>query len=227
MAFRYCPHRRRLSAIFFMSLFVLLVWGDNRTAYANSDVYESLPEDVEVISYSLADVDGDSLDELGILYRSGGGLRLSLFHAFSGRWVRWWDFDDASGETGGSALHSFDFVDANGDGLHEVAVFLLSETGDLLVTRLLSFTGIPDKSPVPKLLLEDFIAPPGYPILGTDEGRPSVTFLNMGQGGDGLSGSTGYRRVYCWNRSQFEKCREVEWEIPGKESGKWKVESEK
>lgn len=191
-----------------------LIHAEGRPVLAHSDVYTSLPADTVVTSYLTGDVDGDSVEELVVLYRTDGEVRLTLFHAADGRWVRWWDFgrDAAGGKD--AALHSFDLVDANRDGSFEVAAYLKPSLKNILITKVLSFAGGESGSPNPTLLLEDFISPPGYPIFGTDNGRASVTFLNMGQGDTMEPDGTGYRRVYCWDSSRFEKCVEVEWEIP-------------
>lgn len=201
-----------------LTVVILTLAGEGGPAYGHSDVYASLPEDVEVISYATGDVDGDSLEELALLYLTGGLLRLTLFHASSGRWVRWWDHWQDTADDGGASLHSFAMLDANGDGFPDLAVYLRPASDEILITRLLTFTGAAVDKAGPSVLLEDFTSPPGYPIFGSDQGRPSVTFLNMGGERERPSGGAGYRRVYCWDRSEFERCLEVEWAIPGRGS---------
>lgn len=198
----------------FCAVLVLIIIALPGRAAANSDVYALLPSDVEVTSYAVGDVDGDSLEELALLYRAGGKQRLSLFHARAGRWVRWWDLPDALSAGGGLTLHSFGLVDATGEGVPEISVHFTSPGGATMVTRVLGFIGSGSGEPRFRVLLEDFTLPAGYPVYGKQDDRPSVTFLNMGGRDAEGKPRPGYRRVYCWNAGRFEKCGEVVWEVP-------------
>jgi hypothetical protein len=181
---------------------------------ANSDVYALLPPDVEVTSYAVGDVDGDSLEELALLYRASGKQHLSLFHARSGRWVRWWNLPDTLSISGGLVLYSFGLVDATGDGTLEISVYFTSPKGATMVTKVLGFSGSGSKEPHFRVLLEDFTLPAGYPVYGKQDDRPSVTFLNMGGRDAKGKSQPGYSRVYCWDADRFEKCGEVVWQVP-------------
>ncbi len=172
-------------------------------ALANQDIYDALPEDVEVKRYIMNDLDGDSTDEIGILYRTEGELALTIFHAQAGHWKRWWDLE-GSGSGGNLNLQSFDLVDVNGDGSVEILVNFITPDRNSMLSRVLSLKGARGSEPDVSVLLEDFTSPAGYPVLGDLEGRPSITFLDMGS-----RNRSGYRRVYCWDGSAFEKCLEV------------------
>jgi hypothetical protein len=172
-------------------------------AGANSEVYALLPADVKIASYAVGDVDDDSLEELILLYRTGGKQHLSLFHAREGRWVRWWDLPDTLSASGGLALHSFGLVDSTGDGIPEISVHFTSPKGATMVTRVLGFDGSDSEEP-------RF----GYPVYGKQDDRPSVTFLNMGGRDARGKPLPGYSRAYCWTGTDFEKCNETAWEVP-------------
>jgi len=182
---------------------------------ANSEVYALLPADVEVGSYAVGDVDGDSLEELALLYRTEGKQRLSLFHAREGRWIRWWDLPHTVSAQGGLTLHSFGVLDSTGDGIPEISVHLISPGGATMVTRVLGFDQLDSEEPRFRVLLEDFTLPAGYPVYGKQDDRPSVTFLNMGGRDAKGKPRPGYSRVYCWTGTDFEKCGETVWEVPG------------
>ncbi len=175
------------------------------TALANQDIYDALPEDVEVKRYIMSDLDGDSMDEIGILYQAKGRLALTIFQAQAGRWKKWWGLE-GSGPGGNLNLQSFDLVDVNGDGNVEILVNFITPDRSSMFSQILSFNGARGSEPDVSVLLEDFTSPAGYPVLGDREGRPSVTFLDMGS-----KDRTGYRRVYCWDGAAFEKCLEVPW----------------
>lgn len=184
------------------------------TSGANSEVYALLPGDVEVTAYAVGDVDGDSMEELVLLYRTGGRQLLSLFHAREGHWARWWDLPDTVSARGGLALHSFDVLDSTGDGIPEISAHFTSPGNATMVTRILGFDGTHSPGPDFRILLEDFTLPAGYPVYSRQGDRPSVTFLNMGARDAGGRPLAGYSRVYCWTGSGFEKCGETVWEVP-------------
>ncbi|NOY87606.1 MAG: hypothetical protein GXP52_09960 [Deltaproteobacteria bacterium] len=181
---------------------------------ANDGVYSLLPPDIEVIQYRLGDIDSDGLKEMGLLFRWKGKVHLTVFRSGNGRWARWWDLAETSSPEKGLSLYSFDMIDSNGDGACEISLYLLAPGGGGMTTRILAFTGTGDNGPHFETILEDVTMPPGYPIYGTEKGNPSVTFLNMG--GESVDGTKrpGYRRVYCWNSTRFEKCLEVKWKTP-------------
>jgi len=198
-----------------LNLIVALIIALPAPSAANNEVYALLPADVEVAHYAVGDVDGDSLDELAVLYRTGGRQALTLFHAREGRWIRWWDLSDTASGRGGLTLHSFDVLDSTGDGIPELSVHFTSPGGATMVIRVLGFYRSDSGEPSFRVLLEDFTLPAGYPVYGSEDSRPSVTFLNMG-GRDAQGNSLhGYSRVYCWTGTGFEKCGETIWEIPG------------
>ncbi len=180
------------------------------SAFANQDIYNALPEDVEVKRYIMKDLDGDSMDEIGILYQTEGGLALTVFQAQAGRWARWWDLEGSGGNLN---LQSFDLVDVNGNGSGEILINFISPDRSRMFSRVLSLKEIQGSELEVSVLLEDFTSPAGYPVLGDQEGRPSVTFLDMGS-----KDKSGHRRVYCWDGSVFEKCLEVPWGVIGNES---------
>jgi hypothetical protein len=178
------------------------------TATANPDVYGSLPEDTRVVQYGLGNIDGDSGQELAVLFLSGGRTRLALFRAHSGHWVPWGlDVFPQGGKAEGSA-RSVELLDATGDGRDEVILYNLTPGGESLLASILSFRNDGSGVPMAVVLLEDEVSPPGYPLFGIEKGKPEVTFLRMPSG----SGEKGHRRVYCWEGDRFEKCEEVEWE---------------
>ncbi len=192
--------------VFFITIFSI------NNAFANQDIYDALPEDVEVKRYIMNDLDGDSTDEIGILYRTEGGLALTIFQAQAGRWKRWWDLE-GSGPGENLDLQSFDLVDVNGDGSGEILINFITPDRSSMFSRILSLKGARGSDPEVFVLLEDFTSPAGYPVLGDQEGRPSVTFLDMGS-----KGRSGYRRVYCWDGSAFEKCMEVPFGLVNRDS---------
>jgi len=199
------------AAISILFLFFILLSGP---AAANTEVYALLPGDVAVTGYAVGDIDGDSLDELALLYRTGGRQALSLFHARDGHWTRWWDLPETSSTQGGLTLHSFGILDSNGSGTPEIALYLTSPGGATMVTRILGFVRSDSQEPGFRILLEDFTLPAGYPVYGSLEDRPSVTFLNMGGRDTKGKPLPGYSRVYCWETDRFEKCDETVWEVP-------------
>jgi hypothetical protein len=176
---------------------------------ANPDVYNVLPDDTRVLQFSLADFDGDSKEELAVLYTTADKTRLTLFRGDSGRWSRWWDDNGGISLQDGSAPRSLETVDTNGDGRAELLSYYLTEINTAMAARILTLDDRDPAKPVFNVILEDMISPPGYPLLGTEGQAFSVTFLKMA-----TSESNGYRRVYCWNGKRFEKCIEVEWESP-------------
>ena len=180
------------------------------SARGNPDVYAALPEDARVIQYGLGDADGDSRQELAVFYTTGGEVRLTLFQAESGHWLPWWEDDGSLAGLEGSSPSSVEMVDVNGDGQDEVLTYYLTENSTAMVARILTLdTGDPG-SPVADILLEDMTSPPGYPLFGTENGSPSVTFLKMPL----ENGDIGHQRVYCWDGNRFEKCVEVPWHRP-------------
>jgi len=199
----FCPSsglRRLFGAILLVPVITIIFI---TAALANQDIYDALPEDVKVKRYIMNDLDGDSMDEIGILYQTEGGLAITIFQAQAGRWKKWWDLE-GSGPGGNLILQSFDLVDVNGDGKGEILVNFITPDRSSMFSQILSLKGARGTEPDFSVLLEDFTNPAGYPVLGDQEGRPSVTFLNMGS-----KDRTGYRRVYCWDGSAFEKCVEV------------------
>ena len=102
-----------------------------------------------------------------------------------------------------------ELADTNGDGIDEILAYSMTPGKTAMVTRILSVVENGDGSSVLKTLLEDRTSPPGYPLLGSEEQKPSVTFLQMAS-----KDKDGLRRVYCWDGSRFEKCVEVVWKKP-------------
>lgn len=177
---------------------------------ANPDVYSVLPADTRVLQYTLADFDGDAVEELAILYTTADETRLTLFRGDSGHWSRWWDANGAIDREDGSVIRSLETVDINGDGRAEILVYYLTEHNMALATRIFSLDDPTDpENPIFKVILEDATSPPGYPVLGMEGEYFSVTFMRMASESD-----IGFRRVYCWNGEAFEKCKEVVWELP-------------
>jgi hypothetical protein len=200
--------RRRtgcLSLLILLGLLTLLA--STRPALANPDVYAALPNDTRVIQYGMGDIDGDLLEELAVLYTSGGVTSLTLFKARTGRWSRLWTDEGPLSGVQGASPHSVEIVDVNGDGKSEIITYHLTGSGRGMAARIieLDITG-PDDADA-GVILEDITVPPGYPLFGSENGVPSVTFLRMPMG----KGDTGHRRVYCWNGERFEKCLEVPW----------------
>ena len=176
-------------------------------SFANPDVYNVLPEDTRILQYSLADFDGDSREELAVLYTTADETRLTLFKGESGRWSRWWDDNGAINGQDGDAPRSLETVDTNGDGNDEILAHYLTEGNAAMAARILALDDGDLANPVFSVILEDITAPPGYALLGTEGQAFSVTFMRM-PSGEG----NGYRRVYCWNGESFEKCKEIVWE---------------
>jgi hypothetical protein len=192
--------------MFFFLLLPILTWMP-ASVTANQDVYASLPADTRVIQYDMGDIDGDSREELAVLYLSQSRIRLALFRVQAGRWSRWGKDIDPSGEKAGAIPRSIEIYDSNGDGKDEVVIYSLAPDGSGMTTRIFSVRVEGSTVPVAFVLLEDVVSPPGYPLFGSEDGKPSVTFLIMPseRGGDG------HRRVYCWEGDRFEKCVEVKW----------------
>ena len=178
-------------------------------SFANPDVYNVLPDDTRVLQFSLADFDGDSREELAVLYTTADETHLTLFRGDSGRWSRWWDDNGGISLEDGSAPKSLETVDTNGDGRAEMLAYYLTENNTAMAARILTLDDRDPGKPVFNVILEDMVSPPGYPLLGTEGQAFSVTFLKMATSED-----NGYRRVYCWNKKRFEKCVEVEWKKP-------------
>ena len=187
----------------FLFLWSLLASG----ASANPDVYDVLPDDTRVLQYCLGDLDGDSKDELAVLYTTGDETRITLFRADGGHWSRWWDDNGSATMKDGIAPGSMEAVDTNGDGRLEILTYYLSQGHNAMAARVWSLDNRDPGSPAMDVLLEDVTSPPGYPLLGMEEEQFSITFLKM-PSADG----DGYRRVYCWNGDVFENCLEVKWE---------------
>ena len=176
---------------------------------ANPDVYDVLPDDTRILQYSLADFDGDSREELAVLYTTADKTRLTLFRGDSGRWSRWWDDGGGISLQDGSAPRSLETVDTNGDGRAEMLAYYLTENNTAMAARILTLDDRDPANPVFNVILEDMVSPPGYPLVGMEGQAFSVTFLRMA-----TPKGSGYRRVYCWNQKRFEKCVEVEWVKP-------------
>ena len=176
-------------------------------SYANPDVYSVLPADTRVLTFGLADFDGDTRQELAVLYTTSDETRLTLFKGQSGQWVRWWDDNGAINQKDGSAPRSLETADTNADGRAEILLYYLVERNNVMVARILTLDGRDRDRPEFKVILQDLTSPPGYPLLGVEGQAPSVTFMRMATGK-----SSGYRRVYCWNGDVFEICKEVVWE---------------
>jgi hypothetical protein len=196
----------RLAALIISITWVLLL---PCSSYANPDVYSVLPADTRVLTFSLADLDGDAQQELAVLYTTADETRLTLFKGKSGRWARWWDDNGAITMKDGNTPRSLETVDTNADGRAEILLYYLAEKNTAMATRILTLEDTDRDQPAFKVILQDLTSPPGYPLLGIEEQAPSVTFLRMATGK-----SNGYRRVYCWNGDIFEKCKEVVWERP-------------
>jgi len=193
--------------LLFLLLLPTLLWGIvPGTALANSDVYKVLPPDTRVLQYNLADIDGDAVKELAILYRAGGKTHMALFKAKSGRWFRWWDDDGTLELPDGSLPMGFETADVNGNGRAELLTYYLTGNNSSMTTRILALKEADTMDPAFEVILKDATSPPGYPILGIEGSWSSVTFLHMG-----TDRENGYRRVYCWNGKAFEKCEEVSW----------------
>ncbi|MCK5351182.1 VCBS repeat-containing protein [bacterium] len=190
-------------------LFVVLSGVLPAVSSANPDVYSVLPADTRILQYSLADFDGDAREELAVLYQTADETRLTLFREDSGRWSRWWDDNGAINRQDGNALRSLETVDTNGDGRAEMLAYYLTEKNTAMAARILALDDQDLANPVFNVILEDMTAPPGYPLLGTEGQAHSVTFMRMAS-----EEGNGYRRVYCWDGERFEKCLEVEWEVP-------------
>ena len=177
---------------------------------ANPDVYNVLPADTRVLQYTLADFDGDASEELAILYSTADETRLTLFRGDSGHWSRWWDDNGAIDREDGITIRSLETVDINGDDRAEILTYYLVEHDMALATRIFSLDDPPDPAnPIFKVILEDATVPPGYPVLGMEGEKFSVTFMRMASESD-----VGFRRVYCWNGNAFEKCKQIVWELP-------------
>jgi len=177
---------------------------------ANPDVYAALPADTRVIQYGLGDLDGDLLDELAVLYTSGGAVNLALFKAEKGRWSLWWKDSALLSGMDGASPSSVELADVNGDGRSEILFYFLTGGGSGMASRILAIDTAGPGSLATEVLLEDTTVPPGYPLFGSEDGVPSITFLRMPL----VKGDTGYRRVYCWDGKRFEKCVEVKWDKP-------------
>lgn len=194
----------------FFLLSILVLAATSEQVWANPDVYASLPDDTRVIQYDTGDLDGDLREELAVLFTSREKVRLALFSAPSGYWSLWWENTDLIDRERGTTAHSVELADTNGDGRDEILIYYLTLDNKAMVARILAMeTGEPDH-PSARILLEEMTSPPGYPLLGTENGSPSVTFMNMPL----QKGDTGYRRVYCWDGDRFEQCVEVPWQKP-------------
>jgi hypothetical protein len=199
---------RYVCRFFLLGLIYLLVSADQLRA--NPDVYAVLPADTRVIQYGLGDPDGDSKEELAVLFVSDGAANLTLFKAESGHWTRWWTDGGLLSGISGASPSSVELVDVNGDGKDDVITYHLTEDGKGMTARIITLDITDHDNPAAGILLEDTTAPPGYPLFGSEDGVPSVTFLKMPLN----KGDTGHRRVYCWDGDRFEKCVEVPWVKP-------------
>ncbi len=197
---------------------VLFLCASIGTAAANPDIYSALPDDTKVVKYAMGDADGDGVEEIGILYRTGQTTNLTFFHSENDRWIRWWDYTAKMGKSG-PGLYSFEITDATGDGSMEVIVNLVSPDRDVMISRVMEYAE-GDAGASFKLLLEDSTRPAGYPLLGSFNGKPSITFLDLGD-----DSQPGHRRVYCWDGSSFEKCVELPFGVVKKSSPRSQVPS--
>jgi len=196
----------------FMALSLFLFIYQAGECGANDAVYSALPEDIEVLSYKLGDIDGDSRDELGVLYRSGDRINLALFSAPSENWTLLFELGKYDSFFQGEPIYSFEMADTDGDNTSEVLTYYLVQGGDALATRILKYREGEKRASLYRTL-EDTTSPPGYPLLGITKGLPSVTFMHMGDPGTESSGSPGYQRTWCWDGTSFEKCLEVPWGV--------------
>ena len=176
---------------------------------ANPDVYSVLPADIRILQHSLADFDGDAREELAILYTTSDETRLTIFRGDSGHWTRWWDDNGRINLKDGSAPLSLETVDTNGDGKAEILTYYLTERNTAMAARIMTLDNKETSNPAFLIILEDTTSPAGYPLLGTEKQTPSITFMRMA-----TRRQDGYRRVYCWNGEEFEKCKEVVWKKP-------------
>jgi hypothetical protein len=135
---------------------------------ANPDVYGVLPADIRVLQFSLADFDGDTREELAVLYTTADETRLTLFREDSGHWSRWWDDNGAINGQDGSAPRSLETVDTNGDGKAEMLTYYLTEENTAMAARILALDGQDPTNPAFNIILEDMTSHPGYPLLGTE-----------------------------------------------------------
>ena len=194
---------------FFLVTFPILT-GMAGSAKANPDVYASLPVDTRVIQYGLGDLDGDSREELAVLFSSRGLTQLALFKARSGHWSRWGnDIGPVAGKNG-AAARSVELRDTNGDGKDEIIIYYLTAGDGAMEARIMAVRPGKSNSPQAAVLLEDKVFPPGYPLFGTEDGKPCVTFLKMPSENRG----DGHRRVYCWEGDRFDKRVEIPWKTP-------------
>jgi hypothetical protein len=202
-------HRRAVLIALFSLTFPFLV-SIAASAHADSDVYAVLPEDTRVIQYGLGDLDGDSREELAVLFSSGSGIHLSLFKARSGHWSSWGTVAGPPIGMDGAEARSMELLDTNGNGKDEILLYYLTPGKGAMAARILTIQTSEGGLPVLDLLLEDRTSPPGYPLFGFTDGSPSVTFLKM----PAYNGDDGFRRVYCWGGDRFKKCLEIPWENP-------------
>jgi hypothetical protein len=103
-----------------------------------------------------------------------------------------------------------ELADVNGDGDDEILTYYLTGNGGGMATRIIELDTTDPDHPAAGVLLEDTIVPPGYPLFGSENGVPSVTFLKIPL----RRSDSGHRRVYCWDGDRFEKCLEIPWEYP-------------
>jgi len=188
---------------FFFSVSVLTAIEVN----AHPDVYEALPPDTIVAQYGLGDLTGDPARELAVLFTAGGETRLAIFTAQKGRWALLIESPAPRLGFEAGTPHCLEMVDANLDGRDEILTHSLSLRDNSMITRIVKLEKADGTSPSLRVLLEDVISPPGYPLFGIEKGMPSVTFLKMPQ----EDGGAGYRRVYCWKGDRFERCIEETW----------------
>ena len=209
------PHRVcRHSLIFRLSLCLitgsvaLLSWAGY--LQADPDVYSVLPPDTRIVQYAVGDVDGDEREELAVLYTSGPTADIALFKAVSGRWSLWWEAEALMPGMANATPSLVELVDVNRDGASEILLYYLAGGKSVMTARIISLDAADPANPAAKILLEDTTAPPGYPLFGSMNSLPSVTFLKMPL----RKGDTGHRRVYCWDGERFFKCVEVPWIKP-------------
>ena len=188
---------------FFLSVTVITAIEVN----AHPDVYKALPPDITVVQYGLGDLAGDSVKELAVLFTAGDETRLAVFTAQKGRWALLIEGPAPRLGFEAGTPRCLEMVDANLDGRDEILTHSLSLRDNSMITRIVKLEKPDGSPPSLRVLLEDMISPPGYPLFGTEEGMASVTFLKMPQ----EDGGAGYRRVYCWKGDRFERCIEETW----------------
>ncbi len=203
--------RRRPPLLCLVCFFFFCVLGlMAERADAHPDVYEALPPDTKVIQHGLGDLVGDSAKELAVLFTSGGEARIAVFRARNGRWALLIEGPVPRLDLETGTPRCLETADTNLDGRDEILTYFISPGGSSMITRVVTLENAGGDFPSFQVLLEDLTSPPGYPLFGTENGMPSVTFLKMPQ----ENGEPGYRRVYCWKEDRFQRCVEKIWERP-------------